>query len=109
MIKNYIAIISAFAFSLSALAHPAGHGEVEFIKNKGQWSGDFLYRSNTATGDIYLQQSGFTYVVGRADNAAKLEAFHHGRLKEETTLFFHAYKVHFDGANNASVTHGEEL
>ena len=109
MIKNYFSLFSAFFLSLSAWAHPTNNSGVEFVQNKGQWDGDFIYRSNTATGDIFLQQYGFTYVVGKGDNAGKLEAFHHGRLKEETTLFFHAYKVKFDGANRAAVSHSDEL
>ncbi|MBL7717933.1 MAG: PKD domain-containing protein [Flavipsychrobacter sp.] len=108
MTKKYSLALCAILFPLLVQAHPHSGNGIEYIKNLGQWDGDFIYKSNTAQGDIYLQQRGFTYVIGRADNAAKIEAVAHGRIKEQTTLYYHAYRVSFTGANNASVSGSEE-
>jgi gliding motility-associated-like protein len=109
MIKKYFSLVSALFISLSAAAHSeTKSSDVEFIRNLGQWDGDFVYRSYTNNGDIYLQPHGFTYVIGKADNSAKIEANMHGRSADQVTLYFHAYKVDFEGANQAVITHGEE-
>jgi gliding motility-associated-like protein len=111
MVKNYFSLFTAVAITLSASAHSgySDAGGVEFIRNLGQWDGNFEYRSYTKNGDIYLQQRGFTYVIGRSDNAQKIEDFTHGRLSGATTLHYHAYRVNFEGANQAAVSGGGEL
>ncbi len=108
MMKKYYSLFSVLLFPLLAVAHPTNTSGLEFIKNLGQWDGNFIYKSNTSTGDIYLQSNGFTYVLGKADNSAKIEAIAHGRM-EGAPLYFHAYKVNFDGANQAVIKSGEEL
>lgn len=109
MMKKYSLLFSVLLFPLLVVAHPTRSSGLEFLKNLGQWDGNFIYRSNTSTGDIFLQPNGFTYLLGKADNGAKIEAITHGRLKEAATLYFHAYRVNFDGSNTAVVKGGEEL
>lgn len=77
----------------------AGGGTIEFIENRGQWEGPFLYKSITPYGDIYLEKKGFTCVVAAPDNTAKIHGVKEGKIKEAQKLHFHAYKINLLGAN----------
>ena len=70
---------------------------LEFVRNDGQWDGDFAYRAITGTGDAYLSKNSFTYVVGARYNDARRDSLKHGLLKEGI-LRYHAYRVQFEGA-----------
>src|ERR1700748_55287 len=69
-----------------------------FVQNQGQWQAPFLYKGVSANADIYLENTGITYVVGDAANPGKIDA-----VKEkgaaEAVLKYHAYKMKWLGAN----------
>jgi gliding motility-associated-like protein len=109
MAKKYLLLFHVLLFPLLALAHPSQPTGVEFLKNLGQWDGNFLYRSNTANGDIFLEPNGITYVVGAPDNKKKVEDVHHGVIQGGATLFFHAYRMRFENAQVPVVTSEKEL
>lgn len=109
MAKRYLLLFNALLFPLLAVAHftPPSSG-VEFIRNLGQWEGNFLYRCNTANGDIFLENGGITYVVGAPDNRKKINDVVHGQMNGPATLYFHAYKVRFENAQVPLVTAEKE-
>ncbi|MDR3679019.1 MAG: PKD domain-containing protein [Flavipsychrobacter sp.] len=72
---------------------------IEFIENQGQWDGPFKYKATSGKGEIYLESNCFTYVLNAADNAEKMDAYHHGQTATKPVLNFHAYKVVFEGSN----------
>ncbi len=71
---------------------------VEFIENQGQWHGPFKYRASTGKGEVFLENSCFTYLVGQKDNPTKLDDLEHGRTKDAPILKYHAYKMFFENA-----------
>lgn len=92
MIQRYI----LFLLTLVIVA-PAFGQSLEFVRNEGQWDGDFRYRIITGKGEIYLGNNAVTYVVGSSDNTQLRDEFKHGH-RNEVTLKYHAYRMHLDGA-----------
>lgn len=72
-----------------------------FVPNEGQWEQPFLYKGVASFADIYLENSGVTYVVGDADNISKIQAFKESPvpLPQSTVLKYHAYKMKWLGAS----------
>lgn len=93
------ALCTCFFLSATSLAQPA----VEFIKNQGQWSGDFEYKAITGKGDIYFAPTCFTYVFGASGNASLMDDYEHGRLTHKPVLNFQAVKMRFEGANTSQI------
>lgn len=81
--------------TLPALAGPNTR-TLEFIENRNQWPGPFLYRCATGNGEVYLEQNGFSYVIGAADNINYLHPHGHSGA---ITNKYHAYRVRFVGGN----------
>ncbi len=107
--KQYLFILlSVFFICPSGLrAHKDGHTNsrsIEFIANEGQWDGPFVYKAITGGADIFLEKKGFTYVVGAADNREKRMAIKYGKQQAPASLNFHAYRVHFEGAQDAVIS-----
>lgn len=88
------------AVSLSAIAHS---GNMEFVRNKGQWDGDFLFKSTTGTGDVYLQNDGIIYVLTEQGAWDKIDAYKHGQIKNKPLIKGHAYKMIFENCLKADV------
>jgi gliding motility-associated-like protein len=84
-------------FVLSFLAPFYAAAQVEFVRNDGQWEGDFNYRAETGKGDVYLSHNSFTYLLGGTSNPERIEALKHGQTKGPLKLDFHAFRVHFEG------------
>jgi gliding motility-associated-like protein len=51
---------------------------LRFIENKGQWKGDFLYRSDVGSSYIYLKKNGFTFYLLDPEGLEKLHEYAHG-------------------------------
>jgi gliding motility-associated-like protein len=85
-------------FPTVLLAH-TGNNAIEFVENRGQWDGPFRFSATAGNNRIFLQDQGFYYVLGAADNFEKLHAAKEGRLKDVSPLRYHAYKVVFEGSN----------
>ncbi len=94
MKRLYIILFFVWIAPLSLYAQ-----SIEFIENRGQWDGPFKYKASTGSGDAYLQEDGFTYVVGDHRNNDYIDAFEHGQLKQPPVLKFHAYKMSFENAS----------
>lgn len=81
---------------------------LEFIANKGQWDGPFLYKTVTGKADVYLEKNCFTYVIGKPDNQDMMDAYHHGEIKTPPVLKFHAYKMVFENALTPDIVGSKE-
>lgn len=75
---------------------------LEFVRNKGQWQGDFQYKSITGTGDLFLHKDGITYLLAEQGAWEKIDAFKHGQSKIAPTIKFHAYKMTFENCLQAT-------
>lgn len=93
MKKHYLLQLFCFLTSLCSFAQSA---KLEFVANKGQWENDFLYKSITGTGDVYLHKNAITYVLGEQGAWDKIDAYKHGQIKTAPVLNYHAYKMIFE-------------
>jgi gliding motility-associated-like protein len=102
-----------FALLLLVLLHCvnavyAQNVPLEFVENRGQWDGSFLYKSSSGKSDIFVEQNGFTYLLGKSDNLTLIDDFHHGKMNTPPVLKFHAYKMSFVNANRSAIIEGEK-
>jgi gliding motility-associated-like protein len=51
---------------------------LQFVENKGQWKGDFLYRTDLGNAYIQLKKNGFTFLMLDKDDMEKLSDRMHG-------------------------------
>ncbi len=99
-ILRYLTVV--LLMPLAALAKSGNH-TLEFVENKGQWSGPFLYKSITGGGNVYLEQKGITFQMEAADNSGKIHGVKENHLPAPQILRFHTYKVKFLNAQTAEV------
>lgn len=93
---------------LLASSANAAPSSIEFIENKGQWKEDFRYRTLTDKGDVYFTPGSFIYVVGEYSNLDKIEAYHHGMVRDAQVLKYHEYRMTFEGATTTDITGGKQ-
>lgn len=97
MEKLFRSLILGALLPLSVMAKP-GNGALEFVANKGQWEGPFLYKAATGNGQVFLERNTFTYVIGAPENDTKIKDFKVGKSLAGV-LNYHAYKMVFEGGN----------
>jgi gliding motility-associated-like protein len=83
------------AFSLINLGAFAQEG---FIKNEGQWDGDFTFKAHIKGGVIFAEDKGITWLFYDADSLNKIQHYHW----ENTSLPIHVIKSTFMNANKPS-------
>jgi len=97
------ALLMLFASSVNAAPN-----SIEFIENKGQWKEDFRYRTLTDKGDVYFTPGSFIFVVGDYSNLDKIEAYHHGMVRDPQVLKYHEYRMVFEGATTTDIIGGKQ-
>ncbi|MFC6997167.1 DUF7948 domain-containing protein [Rufibacter roseus] len=88
---------------------------LEFVENKGQWPAQVKFSAEIPSGRMFLEPTGFLYVL--QDPAAKAKAHNHDSGTTQPTAKSadtgkakaHAYSVSFEGANVHSLTQGQEI
>jgi gliding motility-associated-like protein len=73
---------------------------LEFVENRGQWDGPFLYKSANSSTDVFLEKGGFTYLVAAAENKKLIHDYKHNEISTPPMLRFHAYRVIFEGSSS---------
>lgn len=107
MTKHYALSLAALFVCFLAAAGP-GSKPLEFIENKGQWTAPFLYRSSSSHGEVFLENGGFTFVIGDAANQNRIHELEHRKSGGQAVLRYHAYKLLFDGGNTQPQTEGKK-
>ncbi|MCK7559709.1 hypothetical protein MKQ70_34100 [Chitinophaga sedimenti] len=69
----------------SAVAQSAGSDftPLEFVENKGQWKGDFLYKTDLGGTSIFLKKNGFTYLMLSKEDMERVPELNHGHKPKE--------------------------
>ncbi len=65
--------------ALAQTPAPANFIPLEFVENKGQWTGDFLYRTDLGGSAIYLKKNGFTFKLFNKEDMEQIRESMHGR------------------------------
>lgn len=101
-------------FSVFA-AVPISFAQLEFIENRGQWAGDFQFKTDIPNGAFFLERNGFTVLQQKQEDMDKLQARMHGHVhgsdKDEfvplsndpITIHNHAYRVRMVGSNEKAI------
>jgi gliding motility-associated-like protein len=103
-----ISCISIFLFICFALAQQA-FGQYMFIENKNQWDSNIEYKMPFNDGAMFLEKDCITFnFFDRKEHDHSMA--HHGEEEAEssTLMHFHAYKVHFKGANPLVTLNADE-
>ena len=92
---------------------------VEFIENKGQWKGDFRFKTVVGNGSLFISNQGYTVLKNNPEDFSAVMEYIHGHEAEKTapvkitptqrdgesetsvSLRAHAYKVKFTGSNQS--------
>ncbi|MFN8310918.1 MAG: PKD domain-containing protein [Chitinophagales bacterium] len=73
-----------------------------FRENKNQWHGDVRFEGELRHGKVFLENSGFTYLVYDSASMQHFADAHHGHAeklsKEDAVFKAHALKIHFENA-----------
>ncbi|UYQ93561.1 PKD domain-containing protein [Chitinophaga horti] len=67
---------------------------LEFVENKGQWKGDFLFKTDLGGTAIFLKKTGFTYLMLSKEDMARVPELNHGHN--------HSADFHFDPAGKGN-------
>lgn len=69
---------------------------LQFTENKGQWSGDFLYKTDMGGGAAFLKRTGFVFVLQDKADFEKLTERVHGHANLSDTI------IHLDPSGGSS-------
>ncbi len=100
-IFTLIVLLCVIIISNKTIAH--AHNPIlpiEYIQNKGQWDGDFIYRGNTPNGDIYLKRDGFRILQLGTDFHEIRRQLHNYKNPTNQTFNYHVYDMTFVNSNN---------
>jgi gliding motility-associated-like protein len=83
---------------------------LQFTENKGQWSGDFLFKTDMGGGAAFLKRTGFMFVVqDKADRYKLLERVHGHASPNDTTFVLDPSSSSKIGASTAVTAPAETL
>jgi hypothetical protein len=60
---------------------------LQFTENKGQWSGDFLYKADMDGGSVFLKRTGFMFLVQSKEDMIALADKVHGHVHTADTTW----------------------
>lgn len=93
---------------------------LDFVENKGQWEGNFIFRSESGNGALFVEKNGYTILQHHPDDYKKIAEHFHGTYAEESNgqpsrsfekkqniLRSHALRVKFLGASTDPMIQSE--
>jgi len=112
--------IFVLLFSLiSVTAQAQSFYALDFIENKGQWKGDFKFKTVAGNGTLFINNQGYTVLKNNPEDFSAVMEYIHGHEGEKTApvkitpnvkdgesessvaIRSHAYRVKFTGSNQA--------
>ena len=86
-----------------------GSALLKYVKNKGQWHSNVIYKSEFNRGAVFLEPSGFTFLINHKEDLKKRHALMHEQDVDPArkNIRAHAYKVNFIGASTFASLKGE--
>ena len=120
MLRKKIAFVALFLLAYTMVGAQTFYA-IDFVENKGQWQGDFKFKSIIGNGALFIQQNGYTILKNHPDDFEAVNDFIHGKRDQRTepvkitpgmkdgeiineesiTLRSHAYKVKFIGTSGS--------
>jgi len=105
--SRYLLIALSVLVFISAKAN--GSALLKYVKNKGQWHSNVIYKSEFNRGAVFLEPSGFTFLINHKEDLKKRHALMHEQDVDPArkNIRAHAYKVNFIGASTFASLKGE--
>lgn len=75
---------------------------LQFTENKGQWDGDFLYKTDMGGGAAFLKRTGFTFLLQDRKQRYELAAKLHGHAHTNDTTWHHDPAPRNDNASRTA-------
>jgi len=69
-----------FLSVLKLTAQSGGYSNLEFIENKGQWDPAIRFNAGISTGNVFMQQKGFTVLLHDTNDMKRIGLLLHGDL-----------------------------
>jgi len=79
------------------------HSEPTYIPNKGQWEGDFEYKSQFGNLTLFAQSNGFTFVYSE-----DIPHDHEGEDHSDEVIHKHAFSLNFLGSQEISYSGADQ-
>jgi gliding motility-associated-like protein len=70
----YLLIFTGVGFE----GHAQAYFPIDFVENKGQWEGDFRFRSESGNGAMFIETNGFTILQHHPEDFKKVSERFHG-------------------------------
>jgi len=105
--SRYLFVALSVLVFISAKAN--GSALLKYVKNKGQWHSNVIYKSEFNRGAVFLEPSGFTFLINHKEDLKKRHALMHEQDVDPArkNIRAHAYKVNFIGASTFTSLKGE--
>lgn len=94
---------SVMLFQKSMAHNHSASLPVEYVKNEGQWKGDFLYKGTAQHGDFYLRSNGFRIVQLEKSFHEIRQELHSLSGAGNKPFRYHSYDMEFVGATTNPV------
>jgi len=118
MLSKKIPLLAFFLLCFSWVKSQSFYA-LDFVENKGQWKGDFRYRTTAGNSTLFINPNGYTVLRNHPDDFERINEYLHGQREKITdpvkitpgvkdgeainedgiTVRSHAYKVRFLGAS----------
>jgi gliding motility-associated-like protein len=86
---------------------------INFIENKGQWSGPVKYKGEIKSGAVFFEDNGITFNLFNGADVLRIRGDHHKlenyRPTIDYTIHFHAFSIKFEGTQNHQAPAGENV
>ncbi|MFN5931945.1 MAG: hypothetical protein ACK42F_10180, partial [Sphingobacteriales bacterium] len=56
---------------------------IDFVENKGQWEGNFKFRSESGNGALFIEQNGYTILQHHLEDFTQFAEHFHGKHAQE--------------------------
>jgi gliding motility-associated-like protein len=118
MLTKKIVLFAFFLLSKSWIQAQSFYA-LDFVENKGQWKGDFRFKTTAGNSTLFINPNGYTVLRNHPEDFERINDYIHGHREQRTepvkmtpgvkdgetiseqpiTVRAHAYKVRFLGAS----------
>jgi hypothetical protein len=83
--KNFVPAIFIFIVFLSSQpAQAQSFYALDFVENKGQWQGDFRFKTVAGNGTLFISNQGYTVLKNNPEDFSAVMEYIHGHEDEKT-------------------------
>lgn len=109
-IRKYCGLLCLCLLQLSSIAGEEHESySLQWVRNAGQWKGDFLYRTALHGGWLYLHSDGYTLKLSDLDSRTQIkEMLHHKQFNLDTQFEVQRHALRFQWLNTSGTSNVQE-